>query len=108
MKDVYYEIHKVHQRPPALGQPFDVVGLESALFHLFSDMFSNCSHVSVGRAAGDHETIRHIRDAVEIKDHNIVGFQIQTERGRSLSGGETGPFGRSRNHSQNRVTNSPL
>src|SRR6188508_801095 len=108
MKDVYHEIDKVHERPPALRQPFQMVGLKSALFHLFSDMFGNGSYVSVRRAAGDHETIRHVRDAFEIQDHNIVGLQIQTERGRSLSGGETGPFGRSRNHSRNRVTNSPL
>jgi len=71
MKYVDHEIHIVEQYPPALCQPFHMMGLDPSRREGRHEVLRHSPHVGVGRSRNDHEVVGGGGQSPEIQYYRI-------------------------------------
>ena len=84
MKQMNDEVEIVQQHPAPLRQTFCVMHRRTVLPKSFLDMFAERAHMGVGRTARDDEVVRHVRDAFEAQDDDVIRLVVQQNRGGAL------------------------
>ena len=84
MEDVNYEIEEIEQDPATLLQSFGVMHGQSRLFHLRDHVLAYRPHVSVGSSARNYEVVRHVGDAGQVEEYDVVAFHVQAKLGSAL------------------------
>lgn len=79
VKDVQDDGTKVDERPLPFAQTFTSEGASADFAQLFLDMFGHGLHMSITRAARDHEKVGVARAPAQVGDDNLQGFAIESE-----------------------------
>ena len=83
MKDVDHKIDVVEDNPPTLLQSFGVGGSLAVFGERLKHMLCDSPHVGVRRARRDDEVVRHVGDAVQVEDDDVIGFVVEADRRRA-------------------------
>lgn len=68
----------VHQDPARIGVPFDGQGTATTLFDRLNYGVGDCFQLTHTLATADHEIVSNERDFVQIKQHNVRRFLVNS------------------------------
>src|SRR6185503_4360770 len=85
MKDVHDNVEKIQEHPPSLLQSFHVHDRIPRGLHAFEHVLRDAAYMCVGRAAGDHEIVRHVRNAVQVQHDQVSCLEVKAKCGSPTS-----------------------
>src|SRR5688500_1370995 len=78
VEDVNDEIHKTEQYPASLLKPFRMVHAYPLFLQHRNHVLPYGPDVCIGSATRDHEIVRHVGDALQVQQYDVVGFHVLT------------------------------
>ena len=82
--EIQGDVDEIQKDPASLRRAFHMVHRRAEFLHFFGQVLADRPDVRIGRAAGDDEEIRHVRDTPQVEQDDVVRLVVEADPGGPL------------------------